>query len=356
MRTLSLLLCVAAVIGGLGCRRPERDISKQWALTVRNVGIQPIYPPREDVQVGDIYFSRVQPDEENRRMRERGYVPLDLWVAHLSLKEELGKFYSDRLLFGETRAFQAGGGQADPSYLASDARSGRSEPRMARLVSFPAFATSTIARDGGQAELNRFVPTEVLSYLFRSQRGGLQGMTLGASMAESYGLPADIVFRAFQKEFASNEELGKLLGVLQPVRLGDKGEDRAGLRAVVTGKNKVAYANHHYVKLVTEIYQVRSLDITLRMKPYSFWDGYGQNLPFNGVNVERLNQQLERNLPAAASGGNVRFVSVGQDSVGLRRTFARPLVIGYRGVLVRINAQDRSAEMVGVIDAKPYLN
>lgn len=361
------LLAVATV----GCRRgggmdvhPRlsargADLQAQWSVALRNLGVHPVFPVREDVQVGDIYFSRVQPDEENRLLKARGHVPLDLFVARLDLAKDVNTHYQERYLFPETKAFNAGQGSLDRSHFEGQGEPG--DRRMMRLVAFPAFASVAVGRNLQGPELYPFVPPEVIGFF---QRHGVwdrvEHCSVGASMAESYGLPVDTVYRRFQKTYAENQDMGQLLNALREIGAPYREDD--GLRSVREAlegpdKEKVRYSYNYYVKLITEVYTVRTLDIVLRTdRRNQLVDGYGGLLPFEGLNLERVNKLLERNPAAASSGSTVRFVAYGQDSVSLRRVFARPMVVGYRGVLIRINGIDKSAEMIGTIDSKPHLN
>src|SRR5947209_3303894 len=39
---------------------PSEDISATWNATVHRLGIEPVYPPQEDMAVGDIYLLMTQ--------------------------------------------------------------------------------------------------------------------------------------------------------------------------------------------------------------------------------------------------------------------------------------------------------
>ncbi len=345
---------LAGVIGilllGAACSSPSLRIpffSKpglqvQWSEALRRQGVQPIFPMREDVQVGDIYASRMPLGE----VGERGDVPLDLFLARVDLTEEINRFYASRYLFPETRAFSEGGGGADRSSFGDGGGLG-GDRRMMRLVAFPALATVNVTRNLSDSELFQFLPPEALAFLQKSGSWSrVRALTVGTTMAESYGLPAEEACRRFAKVYGESDELAKLV-------VGSASSSGQSSRGFLGMGKKAAPSSNLFVHLITEVYTVRSLDIVLRTNlNASLVDGYGGFMAGQGLNLERMNKLLQQNGQASQGGGQVRFVSFGSEGVALRRTFARPLVMGYRGVIIRVNALDRSAELHGIIDTR----
>jgi hypothetical protein len=325
----------------------------RWSVALRRLGVHPIFPLREDVQVGDIYLSRTQPVDEKRQLLSNGFIPLDLFMARLDLNEEISKFYGTRFLFPETKSYNASGGYIDRSYFDSCATRTPCDPRMMRLVTFPAFASINVSRNICEDDIYQFIPPETLSFLKGCGCWGqVRGLTVGTAMAESYSVPVEAAYRKFAKDFRETDALGKLIGTMRVITLPS---DPGG--GVNFWTSKPPPSCFSYVRLITEIYAVRTLDITLKTGPNSgMVDGYGGFVPLGGVRVDRLNKMLEENQAAATSGGHVRFISYGPEGIAMRRTFARPIIIGFRGVLVRINSLDNSSEMVGIIDSNPNLN
>lgn len=346
---------IAALLLGAGCQGPsfripfisaEPGLQVKWSEALRRQGVQPLFPLREDVQVGDIYASRVPPGEEARILGERGYVPLDLFLARLDLTEDIGRFYATRILFPETRAFTDGGGVVDRSYFEEGGGGRGADRRMMRLVTFPAFATVHVSKNLKDQELFQFLPPEAMAFLQKSGSWKrARSFTVGTTMAESYGLPAEEAYRRFAKAYGEGEELAKLVD-------GSMGTGGLPLGTGRKGRSDLSQFNY-YVRMITEVYTVRSLDLILRTDLNTgLADGYGGFTPWQGLNLERVNKLLQQNLHASQSGGQLRFVSFGPEGVAMRRVFARPLVMGYRGVVIRVNTLDRSAELHGIIDAR----
>lgn len=57
---LSLVLIVASVL--CGCKADRGYVQREWSQSFRELGIVPVFPPREDVFVGDVYVYRFNPD------------------------------------------------------------------------------------------------------------------------------------------------------------------------------------------------------------------------------------------------------------------------------------------------------
>src|SRR2546423_2929162 len=85
--TLSLAISAAVV----GCRTPKGYAAREWSLAMREMQIVPVFPPREDVLVGDVYAVRElelkaeasatkdqanSPPSTTRRSSRSGYVPI----------------------------------------------------------------------------------------------------------------------------------------------------------------------------------------------------------------------------------------------------------------------------------------
>jgi hypothetical protein len=276
---------------------------------------------------------------------------LDLWYAHLDLEKEINTFYKSRFLFEETTSYNKSGGYNDRSYLGDDFAT-PNDRRVARLVNFPAFASAKVGKNLSNKEILNFIPPEVMSFFWEDSRMAPQAISISASMAESYGLPVDIIHKKFDEQLKDSQVFAGLAtsntfqGIFQGDAFGREVKDTsAGYKRSV----------NYYMKLVTEVYMVRNLDIVFRInRDKQFVDGlHGGTLA--GLDLNRLNQLLSQNIAASTSGGHVRFVSIGPDSVGLRRTFARPITVGYRGILLRVNAIDRTTTLVGPIDSKPLV-
>ena len=64
---LSRLYCTSILAGGVlatltGCHVTGNYAQRQWSQSLRQLGVVPAYPPREDIQVGDLYLYGYDPE------------------------------------------------------------------------------------------------------------------------------------------------------------------------------------------------------------------------------------------------------------------------------------------------------
>ncbi len=63
MKNISLICCLTVASTLIGCGTANlRDLPAEYSETVSALGIRPVYPPRSEFQVGDIYFWSYSPD------------------------------------------------------------------------------------------------------------------------------------------------------------------------------------------------------------------------------------------------------------------------------------------------------
>jgi hypothetical protein len=352
-----VVMPAALVLLSVPCCTSRGYVAKEWSLTMRELGINPVFPPREDVQVGDIYAYPAVPGEENRAFGRRGFLPLGLWIASLELFDEEGtvrggaisEFYANRDSFPLTP--EDGSEARDPS---RDIYAGGDVHRL-RLVGFPMFMSTTFR----QGDLSALVPTEAVNLAFGSSFTASKAVTVQVPSAESFGLPAEEVRKAM---FTSEGEYHY-----------DEGAPEEGfLLSYLPSRRGVA--REGYFIVMTEVYYTRVIDVTVHSK--SAWgaalkvtpvvapsEGGEEGQPgespaaaepagpaageeridFASATPQQiadgLNRQLDRMVSRTEIGGDFRFVSVTDQSVGMRRTFDRPIAIGYRGFYIVASRQ-----------------
>src|SRR5262245_1431490 len=104
-RLVLALVCLAGLVSG--CPKPGTHdpgfVAKEWSMTMREFGVVPVFPPREDVQVGDIYVSPAAPDKdlESRILRKSPgkFVPIPVLVGSIDVRDDLHAYYTNRLSF-----------------------------------------------------------------------------------------------------------------------------------------------------------------------------------------------------------------------------------------------------------------
>jgi hypothetical protein len=93
LRALSILLVVG--IAGCSAVTPSAELHKKYAEAAREVGVTPVYPPREEFQIGDVYLVSSDPVDLNSSV--------SMWLGTLDdLRIDAEKFLNSRVVFANT--------------------------------------------------------------------------------------------------------------------------------------------------------------------------------------------------------------------------------------------------------------
>lgn len=98
MRALSLLCLMGALAG---CGAVPGELSHEYGKNVRKVGMFPVYPPREEFQIGDIYIWSQAVDNPNDSVSV--YLDTLDWM-----RGEADAFMATRVVFENTTVAAAG--------------------------------------------------------------------------------------------------------------------------------------------------------------------------------------------------------------------------------------------------------
>jgi hypothetical protein len=451
----AVLLCVCMLVAcdpKPGTHDPG-FVAKEWSLTLREYGIVPVFPPREDVQVGDVYALPVPPgaDIQMKTVRDANgqFLPIGAHIASLDVRELLKDHYKTRISFPRTAGFTPSTAPADMAQP-TDANGVFSTTDLSRprLGGFPEFFSAQIS----QADADAVVPTEIASIALGASRSAKKRLRVSLPMVESYGLPAVRVMQLIGSEDGT-------------ISIGTQTEeDDAGdpveitaeqLRALVkpaggfdsktqklVDKELAREKAAGYLVLITEVYSTRAIDISAEVetggaaganvkptaklledltgvpaatpadtagkqgdgaakggdakaggaadaaakaaeataaaeankdaatgesanaaaqpaagaedagktttakeaaKTVSAAEaGFARAEQAHSSQIEALNRQLA----ASAPGVNVRVMSVTASGVSMRRTYERPIVVGYRGIVYKVGEGD-TLEVVG---------
>jgi hypothetical protein len=408
---IGLTVCVG--LAGVSCvSYGKGTLAREWSASMRELQINPIFPPREDVRVGDVYLApggrggdEVDPQRFSRR---RGYLPIELLVESLDLSAQLSAYYTQRDSYPPTATSVLLGGvglEASEAehVLQPTAPEGKDvfasgDVGRLRIVGAPDFMTATYSEGGVSA----LIPVEAMSLGVAGAMARADSVKMSVPVAESYGLPASRVLGSpALSEFLRGPNLPLLFE--EPGEWGwdeDRGEWRRQLG---------------WVKVITEVYSTRVIDISIqsassrglglavrpvispsiagagetagatpdapappapapdaddaggdaddadadgdgedaadtgeapreiadvRAAPVAATpslpldEGADQKSPFEAA--RELNDALAESMADNTPGGSFRFVSAGNSAVSMRRTFERPIAIGYRGLSLRI--------------------
>lgn len=294
----------ALLLAGCGSNVQPGFVAKQWAGEMRELQINPVFPPREDFQVGDIYLPAVPQDRVDAVFDEEGYLPISIWLMEAggdgAASGALNTFYMDRSTYPQTskavvdtvkqqnsgasetgqnggNGGQGAGGNGNKSARGSklsgpvpqpvldcadvDGGSGdscsiftddeKTKMRRLRIVGFPTFLSTTIT----QGNLSAFVPVEAFSAALGLDFGDIEKVSVNVPVAESVGLPAIQALELAESSFES------AANALCQSANGNAGQIRALLPDGQRVDGKLPDKFHALV--VTEVFYTRAIEISI---------------------------------------------------------------------------------------------
>jgi len=358
---------------GEGCTTPSQGkVARDWSLAMRELNIIPVFPPREDVEVGDIYISPLAPEEEESITSEKSWSSLGLWVASIDLSKEIKTFYSHRNAFPKTpeESMVYMKNQTNNPFMLVPQAADRDrnvfeggDCSRLRMVGFPAFLSATLT----QSDLLSVIPVEALSIAIGAHYSSSKKATISVPVAESYGIPASEVYRRLIDPVS-----GKLTGSIGKFRASDILAYSAASQPSKHDSNQKA-RNYCFLRVITEVFYARALDVSVQwqrsagagatirpvissqtinnLSASTNRESIGKNTNgFIGVSestsnpteqATNLNRQLKEAMGQTSPGGSVKYLSVGDYGVSMRRTYERPIAIGYRGLLLLVHKDGR---------------
>lgn len=375
-------------MGLAGCAStPPGYVAREWSKAMRELGITPVFPPREDLQVGDIYMSPSTPEREAVLLDETGFVPLGLWVGTVVLDDTLDEFYKARDSFPATPAT----GTSQPTAPGTDNIFRSGDTKRLRIVGFPMFMSATF----NQGSLSGLIPIEAVSVAFGVSLFGSKTVNVSVPRAESYGLPAASLYNALVPAPGANQPTPEKKW--SPPAAG--GLEAKDLESYLSTGQLIEAAKdpewskrpYAYLRVITEVFYARELDVAIDstegrgfaadvqpvVVPPALPGGTpslsgavptavgekpttGEGAPASGAKAEapptgaasagslgfkeatpqqlaaELNRQLDEATQRRVPGGGARFVAVGKRGISLRLTYERPVAIGYRGMLLKL--------------------
>ncbi|HSK40827.1 MAG TPA: hypothetical protein VK943_13760 [Arenibaculum sp.] len=355
-RCLSSALVLFACLALAGCAvsRDPGYVAREWEDSMRELSIYPLFPPREDVQVGDVYVLQAA----DGQVPEDGFTTPGVWFDSILPTAEVTAFYQARANFpkgfplrldadgnplaaGANPDTAAGYAQVTSPLAPPDVFHDEDPLGRLRLVQFPGFNLA-LMRNGDLG----FAGFGVLGRLFGAF-GGSDETTLAVSVpqAESYALTANRMIDLLQARCAAG---GK---VLDPAR--------AELAALPqAGKKRSAPV----LVVINEVFYTRSLDFT-----YSNGSGFGADVQASMAAAQedeatapaaptgataatgdqddaagqladlrtRVDAMSQQFAGKAVPGARAGITLVGDHSIRLSQEFERPIAIGYRALFLR---------------------
>jgi hypothetical protein len=249
MRGLFFVTVVTSFLSGCAGHVSD-DIQSKYTNRVRELGLTPIYPPREEVQVGDIFVSSGYPGKEEHEVHQ--------YVKNLPQLVALAQANLDsRVVFTETAASATAANSSDTAEL----RNGRIETRRQHASdSLPIAVFPEITADAG-ASLNFGIlaPLRALG-LFGGTR---TTVTLNFNDVRTYFAPTLPAIAVAQREVCQMTQSGEGAAALAVIQKAAVEEDQGRLipesltRSGLKGR-EIVY------RIVTRVYLTRSITYTYR--------------------------------------------------------------------------------------------
>jgi hypothetical protein len=343
---------VVNYLGGTASRRPfaEASIEENWNRTIKGLGVSPIFPPEEDLVVGDVLAvvvsdvdldSHVQTDAVARR----AFVNRSVKLAHVDVSQALDTAYQNLPVFpatvGTILPLRSG-----VARTFSDAVLLSNLPRAA----FPRLKIQGVSNAAGGLSADG---RGSASYGAGSER--VEEFEL--SDVRAYGLPSVAALQLFEaycadpktqdvcQEATARKHLQRVVGdhILQRYVDDRSGDYRYAL--------EVEIVMVYRVYLTGSITDLRRTASNQKGGLMAWWPFGSSQSPAPAVpvaapastpatgdtagQIQALNNKLadiERRLAGVKNGGALNYESFFGNESSLEGKFERPVAIGYRGV------------------------
>lgn len=335
------IFVVASVIATLwlGPDSNDTQVIEQWNATISKLGIDPVFPPEEDVAVGDIYA--VLDDRQGQASSGTALALRSIKLDHKDLTKDIELVQRESYHFPDTAP------RPD-----DENKPWEQQPNADGILSHPAKLTTLplAAFPGFTIRQQRAVHGGLLGWLstafgFQSDRG----VELNIPVAETYGIPSIIAVGELEqfcsdKDYpnrCSDQTLRRHLAFVTPhaFELNSNYTDVAAEATpasadAVKDTRLQAPSSRRYkypleVVLVNRVYLARYIDQRVqdsRSAKTSIGPAKQGNQPAEKPSAPDQKQQ------AGSVDNGAALVFSKDDGQSVKQTFLRPLVIGYRAV------------------------
>lgn len=257
---------------------------------MRQPTIYPLFPPREDVRVGDVYV-RLDAERESPAGAS-GYLPIDLWVSSLDISEA--------------------GASPGP-------------------VAFPDLQTMSILG----ADLTGVMPVEALALAFGANWKGRHQLDVKIVTVDARELPvADLLAAAAGPEAILQRPLATDLQTW----LHGGGVRWSGAPPAVSAgeRESLASAPALCLDVICEVFYTREIEIGIATGVTRAAGSVAPPAEADTALAQEMNARLEKVGAETPAGGTFRFLSASTQGVSMGRTFGLPIAVGYRSVPIRV--------------------
>ena len=239
--------------------QPKLSVVKQWNEAIQKLGFEPVYPPVEDIQVGDV-FAMITEDAVTDSATDEPFAGRSIKLLHLDMTKEIEDAYRGVYQFPATNARPEQDGQIWQQAISTDSLFKPPATRTALpLLVFPRFTITSAKRASGSAS----AMSQLLGGAFSADASSTETVEVRFSATETYGVPAvpaelrliDFCDDAATKSFCSELGLRKQLSILIGKSIDDKVKDRK------TGVERPRFSVE--LALVSRVFLARSIQTSI---------------------------------------------------------------------------------------------
>jgi hypothetical protein len=335
---VAVLLVLAAIVMVPAWNAPaeDRGVIAEWNETIARLGIDPVFPPEEDIYVGDVLAVITNDRRPGKDARAQPLLNRAIKLTHIDMSTELNLQYGTLPVFPETEKRPADRDDPWPQKQASSPPGLFGAPAARSILAIAAFPGFTIRHERGASG----GLSAAAAGLFGASRQDSDVVEVKIPFAETYGLPsllatgrlARFCGDPFTKAVCTDETLRKHLSYVNPAVLLKDTDPETG---------RVRYVVDVEIALVNRVYLTRSIEQTRRLGrgTAASLDALAKTqrpadapTPADAASVQKRTEDLVARLDPAVPGGSVSVTTTSDRQYELKQTFQRPIVIGYRAV------------------------
>lgn len=322
-----------------------------YAKSVEELGIFPVYPPREDLQVGDLYGAEIGRETDKARMHT-------VYLGNIDLTKQVKAYLKTRYRFGETRTISDGAIQGTSAQLPSqlDAPSDGNVLDRADMQNLPITGLPAIEVDSGLSIGVAGAPTQ-LAAVFGFAAAKTEKMTLHFGIVTSYSVSTPIALEILQRHCGYIKDGAGQLEIPEECAR-DQVVDYLNQKYQLNDNDphRVQDAN---ILLVSKVYLARAISYTFNDRTMAAaaaaiaGDSKGARAPMVDGNL--LSAAVASNNAGMVSalatfqdsltgtvvsnqgsdGTTVSLAAYNENSVTFEEIYQRPVVVGYEAVKVQ---------------------
>lgn len=349
----TLVLTACSLTGG--------DIDQKWIGAINEYSINPMYPPKEDYYIGNIYLHVYnEACEGKNRYETKGCDFISIKIGQLPaeavlalLKNNYGKTWSFRAATDECQITLApittgtppkpsdtAKLEAPPSYIAKPGRScfasdvitNPTEHMNLRRVGFPDF----YKRKSTGGSLAASLPMDSLPN-FGFGVNNIESYSVSIPTAQYYSVSAIelIAYLKRNKETILINNVQKLKGLNSEYTNDAIHTLCRGCKANITIPYEIYYSSVFDIEYDGSFNA--DIGFSRAINTDNSGSAYKTNIDNNSIKIDDLlSSPTQGNFGVAA-----KITHTSESRIGLRRTYDVPLAVGYRGISLKVEEFDR---------------